>query len=304
MIPQANIQIHKPKICPIMKSLYPFFYIILFCLGSINSSYAQCEIFDIIVEPGDCDFIGNYSVDFSIEYNNFVTNTFDVQVEYEPGIAAEEYGPFEYGQVFYTIGPLNGASSTFTINISDSVFPDCGISYTSIAPDCNGSTQCAIDVEWIEFQPCNPAGGFNIHLGVGVDNPVGSAFTITGNGMNYGTFEYGLPFYEIGPFADDPNAVYELILTDADDASCQTVFVFDGIDCNGGGDCAIDFVELAPSPCEADGTFDLVIDVGVQNTTNDFIDIIYNGEVIAFAPLIDFYVVQANKKRRLARATV
>ena len=65
-----------------------------------------------------------------------------------------------------------------------------------------------------------------------VENSMAYTFTIQGNGTNYGFFEYGEPFYQLGPFLADGVTEYEFAITDNEDSECSDYYVLGTVSCD------------------------------------------------------------------------
>ena len=98
------------------------------------------------------------------------------------------------------------------------------------APDCEDN--CEIFDLFVEPYECDDDGNFLIDLVFQISNPGTMGFTLFGNGMNYGNYEYGQIFYTIGPFAGDGTSIYEIVIQDIENPDCQNFITFEAIDCS------------------------------------------------------------------------
>ena len=57
-------------------------------------------------------------------------------------------------------------------------------------------------------------------------------FTNQGNGTSYGSFEYGEPKYQLGPFFADGLTEYEFAISDNEDSDCFEYFVLGTVSCD------------------------------------------------------------------------
>ncbi|NNE29265.1 MAG: hypothetical protein HKN16_06495, partial [Saprospiraceae bacterium] len=110
----------------------------------------------------------------------------------------------------------------------------------SYANDSEPKAACVIDSMTVDVLDCTPNEVFWVVLDF-VHDGDGTSFTLTGNGNNYGTYNYSDLPIELGPFTGDSTTVYELVATDTQDADCS------------------DFVEFGPNTCECE-VIDLVIE--------------------------------------------
>lgn len=331
----------------------------------------ECIIDNIIYEYLDCDS-GQFYIDFEFDYEG-VSENFSVFG------AGGPYGPFEYGEAFYTIGPFEeGSSNNFELIIFDNGFESCSASFLVSGIDC-GIGDCGIseleifdvdcdtdftfsfffnaevidpgndflevwvnndsyglfeidelpiqingviadDVEWQFLQVCvndQPdcctgldfmaplcldtvncfigeigyelwecvEGEFYVDIWFDYNN-TNETFDVFGNGMVYGTYEYGEDFYTIGPFPSGSDILYELIVGDSGLDACVSFFEFQGIDC-ADGDCAIFDLEVFDQEANDDGTYSFGFNADIVNPGNDFIDVWINDEYIGFFSIND-----------------
>ena len=99
--------------------------------------------------------------------------------------------------------------------------------------ECNeDSTDCIISNVFAEAGECDSLGYFMVDIEFDVENPMAYTFTIQGNGTNYGSFEYGEPFYQLGPFLADGETEYEFAITDNEDSECSDYYVLGTVSCD------------------------------------------------------------------------
>ena len=99
--------------------------------------------------------------------------------------------------------------------------------------ECNeDSTDCIISNVFAEAGVCDSLGYFMIDLEFDVENPMANTFTIQGNGTNYGFFEYGEPFYQLGPFLGDGETEYEFAISDNEDSECSDYYDLGTVSCD------------------------------------------------------------------------
>jgi len=235
----------------------------------------DCEIDITFVEFLDCDANGNFFVQIGVEVANPSAGSFNVLGN------GQNYGNFPYGEAFYEIGPFEGnGMSVYELIVQDEGNTDCITETGFEAVNCN-ATDCEIDIPVFELTDCDGDGNFFVHIEVEVANPGAGSFNVLGNGQNYGNFPYGETFYEIGPFEGDGTSVYELIVQDEEIADCIAFIEFVAPNCSSGGDCMIANIELSPSDCDANGTYDLMVALEIQNGFN-FVDVFLDGDFYGF----------------------
>lgn len=107
--------------------------------------------------------------------------------------------------------------------------------------ECEQNNDCEIWDVFAEAWECDSLGYFYVDIAFQSNN-TGEQFQIVGNGMNYGTFSYGSPYYTIGPIASNNSSMYELIIQDLEDSNCSAYTEL-MVDCSGstGMECEADF---------------------------------------------------------------
>ena len=99
--------------------------------------------------------------------------------------------------------------------------------------ECNeDSTDCIISNIFAEAGECDSLGYFLVDIEFDFENPMAYNFAIQGNGTNYGSFEYGESFYQLGPFLADGETEYEFAITDNEDSECSNYFYLGTVSCD------------------------------------------------------------------------
>jgi len=88
--------------------------------------------------------------------------------------------------------------------------------------DCEEINACIISEVAVEATDCNMDGNFFVNLSFDSVNPGNEGFTVQGNGINYGNFDYGESTYEIGPLSGDCETIYEFIIIDIEESDCES----------------------------------------------------------------------------------
>lgn len=186
----------------------------------------DCGIFDVIAEAYECDDNGQFLVDISFESVDVGSGGFGIRGN---GVV---YGTFDYGEDFYTIGPLNGDCETiYEFIVYDNEDPNC-MDETFFAEVVCCETECFIDGLQAELISCDEeTQQFFVTLTFEHGSMNSGLFTITGNGEEYGIFGYGANNYTIGPLTGGEGTSFEFIVTDNEDSECQAVLEFGEVDC-------------------------------------------------------------------------
>lgn len=229
--------------------------------GEVDCSGGNdCEYWDFLAEAHLCDDDGFYMLDFEFNAANVGDDGFIVKAN------GEEFGPFNYGETFYTIGPLQGGV-VYEILIQDVAQPDCG--YWNEWGPVFCDDECHIYDLHAEVTDCNDMGQFYVWLAFETANVGGDGFKVAGNGNVYGFFDYSENPVQIGPFETGMLDQLEFVVTDFNQPDCGDAIVVPVPDCGGGNsDCSISELTIDVTPCLGDGTFYAILDFDFDNTSN------------------------------------
>ena len=241
----------------------------------------QCGIFDLEVDASDCNDDGEIYFTISFYANNpGADNQFTVLGN------GNTYGIFEYGEESYAIGPFAANCETEAeLIIRDINNNDCIAVWESNETFCceDDLEDCLISEVSVQQQDCDDQNQVYFTLSFNYEsNGVSNQFTVVGNGSNYGTFEYGLDFYQVGPVIADCETELEFIVTDLEDNDCSAFMGHDPVCCEDDVSCTLLELSLDPSECFDDEMFNMVLDVEVIGNTNDFFDLNINGDFVGF----------------------
>jgi hypothetical protein len=193
-----------------------------FGIGEVCCDDEECDLFNLDFETSECD--GNFFhviVDF--DYSGNTNEFFDWEI---PGINS---GTAAFIELPITIEIENITESQFTFFANENDNPDCSIVGTFGNP-CYDSEACVIDNVTAEVIQCEEE-LFDVEIDFEFAN-VGVSFSIVGNGVEYGTFEYSdLPII-ISELSADCELEYEFVITDLENEGCS------------------DFVEIGTICCE------------------------------------------------------
>jgi len=230
-----------------------------------------CSISNLMVDLGMCNDNGTYSLTLNFEHENTASVNFSV-FSGETSI-----GSFAYADLPVTIEAfqnMEGAMQSITVSDNDNL--DCSATTEFEGLDCP-VLECFISNVVAEAHECDEDGNFLVDIDFDVVDGGSMGFTIVGNGTNYGTFEYGMDFYTIGPLAGDGETIYEFIVSDVENEGCSAFTGFEAaIDCS--PPCNIFDVAVHLGSCNDDGTYSLTLNFEHENTTNDSFDLHF-GEI-------------------------
>ena len=232
----------------------------------------DCRIFDVIAEAHPCMDDGTFLVDIDFGFENVGNEGFSVFGN------GNNYGTFSYEEEFITLGPLQGDGQTvYEFVVKDNQNNSCQ-DFVELEPiDCGIGGDCRIFDVIAEAHPCMDDGTFLVDIDFGFENVGNEGFSVFGNGNNYGTFSYEEEFITLGPLQGDGQTVYEFVVKDNQNNSCQDFVELEPIDCGIGNDCRIFDVIAEAHPCMDDGTFLVDIDFGFENVGDEGFSVFGNG---------------------------
>ncbi len=227
----------------------------------------DCHIYDVIAEAHDCNSDGQFLVDIAFEYQNTGSQGFTILGN------GTNYGTFDYGEPFYTIGPLAGNGTIYEFIVKDIEFGDCH-GFTTLGPVyCD--TDCHIYDLVADLSDCDADGQFFVTLDFEYENVGNDGFKVHGNGNVYGVFNYDELPVTIGPFSGNGGEL-EFVVSDFNNPDCHDYIEIDAPDCNGSGDCHIYDLTANVHPCLPNGTFFVSLDFA-HTGTSDYFKVMGNG---------------------------
>ncbi len=189
----------------------------------IDNDLETCHDFTAI-DPVDCDPQGgdceigaiqatvlpcNEENEFYVLLNFAYANTSDGFTVQGNGVF---YGNFLYSQLPVEIGPLQGDGVTvYEFGVHDAVHEACGNAAAIDPVSCEGET--ALMNFTTQVMSCQDD-MYMLKVDFEAVNQGSQGFTLSGNGENYGTFNYEQLPVEIGPLSTDGNTPYYFIAKD------------------------------------------------------------------------------------------
>ncbi len=226
-------------------------------VGPVNC--LPCEFLNLTTPITDCDSDGNFTVWVGFDAQNGSNSGFSIRGN---GI---NYGSYSYDTDIPTLlGPFSGdGTSVYEFQITDNGDSDCFIETTVGPVECE-TNNCRIFNLSANPTDCNADGEFFVDLRFEFEDVGNSGFTVRGNGMIYGLFDYSDPTVQLGPFVGDGNTEYEFIVIDNDNPDCLNFTSIGSIDCNE-FDCNITNLNVELGDCNGDGTYMVGVDFDFQN---------------------------------------
>ncbi len=229
---------------------------------------ATCSITNLSATAQSCQADGNFDVVIDFDVSDAGTNnTFAIEGN------GNNYGTFNYNDLPITIADLAGDNTTsYEFTVTDTNEVNCSSNTTLGILNC---PVCSISNLSTTAQACQADGNFDVLINFTVTNPgTNNTFTLTGNGNNYGTFNYNALPLTLQDLAGDNTTNYEFVVTDSNDSNCTANTTLGLVDCPV---CTISNLVATPQSCETDGTFDVSIDFDVANAGGMFFSVSGNG---------------------------
>lgn len=134
---------------------------------------------------------------------------------------------------------------------------------------------CHLGELQIQIQDCNNQGEFYVVLNFTHENTGNDGFKVTGNGNDYGIFQYANLPITLGPFVGNGTSVYELHVQDVQKVNCTSTKTFGPVQCPS-NQCHIYDLVVDPLECTSDSTFAVFINFFHDNTGTAGFDLYYN----------------------------
>lgn len=234
-------------------------------IDPIECPGGDCNIWDMVVDDHPCDTNGIFYTYLNFEYENVSQAGFRLYVN------NVWYDDFTYDQLpLWEVGPLAGDGTTeYHFMVVDLENEDCAEDISLGPIDCGASSGCNIWDTYADILPCDEEGHFNVVLDFEFMHIGWYGFRVQGNGVNYGSFEYDDIPLLIGPLLGDGSTIYEFVVTDNEFEDCSDWTAIDPVNCMG-GNCEIGDIEVCILPCNENDEFNVLIDFGYANTSDQF----------------------------------
>lgn len=190
-----------------------------------------CEIFDLVVDTGDCTTDSTYSIWINFQVQNPASGQFALWAN---GVF---FGTYNLNQLPLNIQnfPWNGGPNDYlkVCIVTPGTTSACCRTIEYPVPGClgGGGNDCHIYDLQVIHTPCL-CGQFFAVLTFEHDNGGPAGFDIVGNGNNYGNYSYDHPQPIIlGPFDGDGVTQYEFVVKDHLNGDCRDEFVLGEVDC-------------------------------------------------------------------------
>lgn len=240
-----------------------------------DDKFEDCSIFDFFYETYQCSAAGTYLLDFEFDIENPGDEGFLVIVN------DHLVDSFSYGQVYYTVGPLN-CSPHSVLSIID-IENDCGTDIDLDTPDCCGVSDCFIGEITVGEFDCHDDGSYSLILDFDYDGVTNDYFDVWAGNIFAGYYAYADLPVRIDSFY--PRDVeYDLIrICDNDNPECCAVKEFMGPDCDEEfEDCPISELHILESHLTANGNIIVLAEFELSIDRPVGLDIYANGHYLYY----------------------
>jgi len=239
----------------------------LLCFLFSKSLSAQCSINNLFAEVSDCDIDGFVTIDFEFDViNPGADNMFTVNGN------GNNYGTFEYGQTFYTIGPVEGNCNTIyelvLIDLNDN---DCQAVWEFEEAFCCVSCNNFI-VDYVGLNECTGSGTYFAEILI--ENPGSLHFEVFIDGISEGVFNYGDEVYTFGPFTGNCFEEHTFEVIDIE-LECESFIVVEPVCCP--EYCSISDITVESIECTTVGNFSIELNFNYDEVEEDNFDVWSNG---------------------------
>ena len=231
----------------------------------------DCEIYEVVVTKGDCTSDSTYVLTIDFDYKNVGGDKFNLKAN------GKYFGTYLYTQLPLTINnfPKSGQGVDWIL-ICDKENEQCCKGKEFETKSCGNSGDCIITNLTAVASDCDSAGNFYVTIDFDYENEGNQGFTILGNGVNYGNFEYGNLPVVLGPLKGSKDKVWEFIVKDKQYPDCYKVKELGKVDC--GDECEIKNLVVDLGNCTSDSTYSIYINFAVEKPGSTHFKLFANGQ--------------------------
>ncbi|MEP7197236.1 MAG: hypothetical protein ABI851_12010, partial [Saprospiraceae bacterium] len=242
-------------------------------------SQELCELSQLEAVKGDCNDAGNFIIRINFKYRN-VSECFIVRQN------NNILGKFKYSSLPIELGPFKGDCTTnYVLSIADCENERCYLKKEIGKVCCKKTTDCMLSELKYEKTACDANRQFYLNLKFAHKN-TSECFTVTGNGVNYGTFKYtGLPI-KIGPLKGNCETKYEFVIRDCKNERCSLVLPLGVVCCEKlEADCQIENLQVRTVECTGANQYSVVLNFTSKGTKGVGFDVFdQSGKAVGFYP--------------------
>jgi Secretion system C-terminal sorting domain len=246
----------------------------------------DCEIYDLVVDTGDCTSDSTYNLVLNFQVNNPISSVFRVWANGQP------FGTFNLSQLPLTLNDFPWGGGNHDVIKVCFVTPNgiinCCKTIEFAVPDClNNGGDCEIFGMVVDPGNCTSDSTYNLFLNFQVQNPPSSVFGVWANGMFQGTFNLSQLPLNFPNFPWDGGAedvVKVCFVTSAGTTACCRSLEFDVPDCLGNNnDCHLWDLLAVRTGCLC-GQFFVAVTFNHENGGAGGFDLVGNGNVYGNYP--------------------
>ena len=257
-----------------------------FMVPSCLNQGGPCEVYNLVVDPGDCTGDSTYTLVVNFQVANAPADSFNLFAN------GAFFGTFALGDLPLTIQdfPWNGGpNDVVKVCFSNS----CCRTKEFQVPGClNQGGDCEVFYLAVETGDCTGDSTYMATINFMVNNQPSDHFALTVNGMPFGTYTLAdLPLtINDFPWNGGPNDVVKVCMLDANNepTNCCQILEFAVPSClNPGTPCEIYDLVVDPGDCTGDSTYTLVVNFQVANAPADSFQLFANGALFGTFALAD-----------------
>jgi hypothetical protein len=214
----------------------------------------QCNITNLFAETSNCNADSVYTVDFEFDVINPGSNGFTARGN------GTVFGEFQYGDLFYTIGPFDSCDEINELVIIDNDNIDCSSAIAIEAPDCcSANIECSIEDLSILDYNIDTNGFLNVSYDFVEQGTANLGFDLFVNGEFFSFNEYMDIPYEVTIESFNIEEPLTLTVCENDDPDCCDSTT---IELENTVSCILDEFSLIQTEC-MEGMFFYVLDFNI-----------------------------------------
>ncbi|MCC6816554.1 MAG: hypothetical protein IT267_09095, partial [Saprospiraceae bacterium] len=226
---------------------------------------SECKLYEPIISKSPCDAKGEFLIKVKFQYQNISDsfNVFDHTKKY--------LGRFSYVKLPVLLGPFSGDCHTnYRFIIRDYKNERCALELEIGTVCCTPNQDCKLEGLKIEKTSCTPEKEFYTIINFQYKN-TSECFTLSGNGHQYGSFNYSQLPLKIGPLKANCETNYEFVVRDCKNERCSIEGNLGKVCCEtGSGDCQLSGLKMVKTACNVEKEFFTYINFVYRNNSECF----------------------------------
>lgn len=243
-----------------------FFSLFLMLAWFGTNAQSACELYDLEVEQSECNSEKKFTLTINFKFQN-TSDCFTVKGN------GKNYGTFKYNQVPIKLTLSGDCTTEYEFIIRDCKTEACKLTYLLGKVCCE--EECELSELVMEQTECKEDQSFCVSLYFNYQG-TSKCFKISGNGKDYGKFNYSQLPVKICGLKGDCETEYEFNITDCEDAECS-LSAYVGIVCCEES-CKLEELKLEKTECNKDGKFDVFLNFK-HKATSDCFKVYLNGSL-------------------------